>query len=323
MTIFLKPGLTLAACLIGIMGFAGNALAYPDKPVRIVVGYAPGGGVDAVARLMADKLQAKWGKPVIVENRAGASGTIAEADVVKAPADGHAVVLVSNAFVVVPTLMKLSYKPSDLAPISQITKSPDLLVINPKFLPVKTTQELIAYAKARPGDLNFGGSGPGSSNALSMLIFNNLTGLKMTQVDYGGTAQIVTALLSGEIQLAFGSPSGFGGQIAAGTLKVLAVSTPDRLPSMPDVPTVAESANLAGYEEGQWLGLLTKAGSPKDVVAKIHADMVEVMKQPEQQAQLTKRGYTFVGSTPGEFSGLIDKQLVRYADVLKQTGAIK
>lgn len=319
----LKHGLHFVACLVGVVGLAGTAAAYPDKPVRIVVGYAPGGGVDAVARLMSDKLQAKWGKPVIVENRAGASGTIAEADVAKSAPDGHSLVLVSNAFVVVPTLMKLSYKPSNFAPISQITQSPDLLVINPKVLPVNTTQELIAYAKARPGDLNFGGSGPGSSNALSMLIFNNLTGLKMTQVDYGGTAQIVTALLSGEIQLAFGSQSGFGGQIAAGTVKVLAVSTPERLPSMPDVPTVAESANLPGYEEGQWLGLLTTAGTPKNVVAQIHADMVEVMKQPDQQKQLTARGYTFVGSTPEEFSALIDKQLVRYADVLKQTGATK
>lgn len=319
----LKHGLHLMACLVGVVGLAGTAAAYPDKPVRIVVGYAPGGGVDAVARLMSDKLQAKWGKPVIVENRAGASGTIAEADVAKSAPDGHSLVLVSNAFVVVPTLMKLSYKPSSFAPISQITQSPDLLVINPKVLPVNTTQELIAYAKARPGDLNFGGSGPGSSNALSMLIFNNLTGLKMTQVDYGGTAQIVTALLSGEIQLAFGSQSGFGGQVAAGTVKVLAVSTPERLPSMPDVPTVAESANLPGYEEGQWLGLLTTAGTPKNVVDQIHADMAEVMKQPDQQKQLTARGYTFVGNTPEEFSALIDKQLVRYADVLKQTGATK
>jgi tripartite-type tricarboxylate transporter receptor subunit TctC len=319
----LKHGLHFVARLVGVVGLAGTAAAYPDKPVRIVVGYAPGGGVDAVARLMSDKLQAKWGKPVIVENRAGASGTIAEADVAKSAPDGHSLVLVSNAFVVVPTLMKLSYKPSNFAPISQITQSPDLLVINPKVLPVNTTQELIAYAKARPGDLNFGGSGPGSSNALSMLIFNNLTGLKMTQVDYGGTAQIVTALLSGEIQLAFGSQSGFGGQITAGTVKVLAVSTPERLPSMPEVPTVAESANLPGYEEGQWLGLLTTAGTPKNVVAQIHADMVEVMKQPDQQKQLTARGYTFVGNTPEEFSALIDKQLVRYADVLKQTGATK
>ncbi len=317
----LNRGLILAACLAASAGLAGTAAAFPDKPVRIVVGYAPGGGVDAVARLMADKLQAKWGKPVIVENRAGASGTIAEADVAKSPADGHSLVLVSNAFVVVPSLMKLTYQPSSFAPISQITQSPDLLVINPKALPVNTTQELIAYAKKRPGDLNFGGSGPGSSNALSMLIFNSQAGLKMTQIDYAGTAQIVTALLSGEIQLAFGSQSGFGGQIAAGTVKVLAVSTPQRLPSMPDVPTVAESANLPGYEEGQWLGLLTTAGTPKDVIAKIHADVVEVMKQPEQEKQLTARGYTFVGNTPDEFSAVIQKQLVRYADVLKQTNA--
>ncbi len=321
MSKILKQSLILVAGLASAIGATGVAHAYPDKPVRIVVGYAPGGGVDAVARLMADKLQAKWGKPVIVENRAGASGTIAEADVAKAPADGHSLVLVSNAFVVVPSLMKLTYKPNSFAPISQITQSPDLLVINPTALPVKTTQELIAYAKSKPGELNFGGSGPGSSNALSMLIFNNQAGLKMTQVDYAGTAQIVTALLSGEIQLAFGSQSGFGGQIAAGTLKVLAVSTPQRLPSMPDVPTVAESANLPGYEEGQWLGLLTTAGTPKDIVAKIQADMAEVMKQPEQQKQLTARGYTFVGNTPEEFSAVIDKQLVRYADVLKQTNA--
>jgi tripartite-type tricarboxylate transporter receptor subunit TctC len=321
MSKILKQSLILAACLASAAGMAGTAAAYPDKPVRIVVGYAPGGGVDAVARLMADKLQSKWGKPVIVENRAGASGTIAEADVAKSAPDGHSLVLVSNAFVVVPTLMELTYKPSAFAPVSQITQSPDLLVINPTALPVKTTQELIAYAKAKPGDLNFGGSGPGSSNALSMLIFNNQAGLKMTQVDYAGTAQIVTALLSGEIQLAFGSQSGFGGQLAAGTLKVLAVSTPQRLPAMPEIPTVAESANLPGYEEGQWLGLLTTAGTPKDIVAKIHADMVEVMKQPEAQQQLTARGYNFVGNTPDEFKSLIDKQLVRYADVLKQTNA--
>jgi tripartite-type tricarboxylate transporter receptor subunit TctC len=321
MSKILKQSLILAACLASVVGMADTAAAYPDKPVRIVVGYAPGGGVDAVARLMADKLQTKWGKPVIVENRAGASGTIAEADVAKSAPDGHSLVLVSNAFVVVPTLMQLTYKPSNFAPVSQITQSPDLLVINPTALPVKTTQELIAYAKAKPGDLNFGGSGPGSSNALSMLIFNNLAGLKMTQVDYAGTAQIVTALLSGEIQLAFGSQSGFGGQLAAGTLKVLAVSTPQRLPAMPEVPTVAESANLPGYEEGQWLGLLTTAGTPKDIIAKIHADMVEVMKQPEAQQQLTARGYNFVGNTPDEFKNLIDKQLVRYADVLKQTNA--
>jgi tripartite-type tricarboxylate transporter receptor subunit TctC len=316
-----KQSLGLAVCLAGIAAVAGTAHAYPDKPVRIVVGYAPGGGVDAVARLMADKLQAKWGKPVIVENRAGASGTIAEADVAKSPADGHSLILVSNAFAVVPTLMKLTYTPKNFAPISQITQSPDLLVINPGVFPVNTTQELIAYAKARPGDLNFGGSGPGSSNALSMLIFNQTTGLKMTQVDYAGTAQIVTALLSGEIQLAFGSQSGFGGQIAAGKVKVLAVSAPERVPSLPGVPTVAESANLPGYEEGQWLGLLTTAGTPKDIIAKIHVDVVEAMKQPEQQQQLTARGYNFIGSTPEEFSGVIDKQIVRYADVLKQTGA--
>ncbi len=305
------------ACLGSFLG-ASSAQAFPDKPVRIVVGYAPGGGVDAVARMLADKLSAKWGKAVIVENRAGASGTIAEADVARSAPDGHSLVLVSNAFVVVPNLLKLTYKPSNFAPITQVTQSPDLLVINPKFLPVASTQELIALAKSKPGFLNYGGSGPGSSNALSMQIFNSQLGLNMVQVDYGGTAQIVTALLSGEIQLAFGSQSGFGGQIAAGTVKVLAVSSASRLASMPDVPTVAESANLPGYEEGQWLGMLTTAGTPKEIVAKLHADIVEAAKLPESQQQLSARGYNFVGSTPEDFSALIDKQLVRYAEVLKK-----
>jgi tripartite-type tricarboxylate transporter receptor subunit TctC len=306
------------ACLGSFLG-ASSAQAFPDKPVRIVVGYAPGGGVDAVARMLSDKLSAKWGRAVIVENRAGASGTIAEADVARSAPDGHSLVLVSNAFVVVPSLLKLTYKPSNFTPISQLTQSPDLLVVNPAFLPVASTKELIDLAKSKPGYLNYGGSGPGSSNALSMQIFNSQLGLKMVQVDYAGTAQIVTALLSGEIQLAFGSQSGFGGQIAAGTVKVLAVSSSSRLPSMPDVPTVAESANLPGYEEGQWLGILTTASTPKEIVGKLHADIVEALKLPESQQQLSARGYNFVGNTPEEFGALIDKQLVRYADVIAKT----
>ncbi len=308
----------LAACLsLVALAMPANA-AYPDKLVHMLVGVAPGGLTDALARVVARKLQEKWGQPVIVENRPGANNTIAEDLVAKAAPDGYTMVLTHTGHVASPYLMPLSYDPvKSFAPVTELIYAPHVLVINPKRTPVNSLKELIDLARAKPGQLNFGSGGAGALPSLNMVLLNNLAGAQITEVIYQGMAPAAVALLGGEIDVIFSSLNTLVPHVQAGNLRALAVSTRERVSTLPGVPTVAEALNLPAFETQDWYGVLTTAGTPPDIVRKLQQDMAASLKDPELHEFLSKQDAVIVGSTPEEFSAFIGREMAKWQKVLK------
>lgn len=303
-----------------ILGLANlGSAAYPDRAVHLIVGTGPGGGSDFLARLLAQKLSDKWGKPVIVENREGASQTLADDMVAHASADGYTLGLVSNPHTISPGLMKINYDPiRDFAPITMLVTEPNILVVNPAHLQVDSVRALIDLAKSKPGQLNFGSTGPGGLSFIEMAILMNRAGIKMVNITYkGGSAAVLVALLGGEVQAMFASVAALEGQLKAGTLKALAVAGASRMKAMPDLPTVAEAANLPGYNESVFFGVVAPAKTPKGIVAKLHDDIVGVLGLPDVRQALAKHGDDVIGSTPEEFASFMAKDISAVADALK------
>lgn len=313
----------LALYCAAIIGGVDAHAAYPDRPVHLIVQFAPGGGNDRLARFLAQKLSEKWGQSVVVENREGANGIIAEDMTAHAPPDGYTVVLVGNSHTISPSQMKLNYDPiKDFAPITLLSENPDLLLVNPSFLKVNSTKEFIALAKSKPGKLNFGSPGTSSINYLQMAVFIDRADINLVNISYkAGGAAVITALLGGEVESYFGSISATGEYVKTGKFKALAVSGKRRDPSFPDVPTVAESADLPGFNETAWEGLLAPGGTPKEIVAKLHDDIVASMKMPDFQKFLVNGGWDAVGNTPEEFSSFIREDIVKWEKLLKKINA--
>ncbi len=308
------------ACIITMLVPIGAAhAAYPDRPVHLVLGFAAGGGTDTLARLFAAGLSQKWGQQVLVENRTGAEGTIAENYVARSSADGYTLILVPNSHTISAAKMTLSYDPvKDFTPVTLLVEAPDLVVINPNVLPVSTLAEFIAQAKANPGKITFGSPGESSPNYVEMAVLMSRTDIKLLHVPYAnGTSAIVTALLGGEIQAMFGSASAIGEQIKAGKVRAIASGGKNRSRSFPNVPTVAESGNLPGFDEAIWDGILVPAGTPKDIVAKLHGDFVEQLNTNEMKEKLIAQGFSPVGSTPDEFDAFLKKELQKLKDLVK------
>ncbi|NLS06084.1 tripartite tricarboxylate transporter substrate binding protein [Rhizobium sp. P32RR-XVIII] len=303
---------------IGAGAVSAEEPSYPTRPVKVVVGFAPGGGTDTVARFVAEALGKLWKQSVVVENRPGAGGQIAEGYAAKANGDGYTLLADSASLTINPALRKsLPYKMSDFVPISLMSSSPYVLVINPQ-VQAKSVKELIALAKQKPGELSYASAGVGSSLHLAGELFKSMAGVDIVHVPYQG-ADGITDLISGRVQMAFaGLPQALP-QIKAGKLVALGVSTPTRSPLLPDVPTIAE-AGVPGFEVISWYGLLAPAKTPKPIVDKISADVATVLKDKDIKDRFLALGLEPVGTSSDEFAGHIKSEVEKWDGVVKKAG---
>lgn len=310
----LAAGLALAA--------AAQAQSFPSKPIRIVVGFPAGGPLDQHARLLTDKLQAVLGQPVLVDYKAGAGGTVGAQDVMKAPPDGHTLMLANTGVMVInPGLYsRLPYSTlKDFTPIARTAMQPLALLVNPN-VPAKNLQEFMAYAKARPGQVNFGSAGNGGISHLVPEMFKTATGLFMVHIPYRGSAPAFTDLMGGQVQFMAESIPQAASYHKQGKVRALAVTSRERNPALPDVPTVIESG-IKGFEVVGFYGFLAPAGTPKDVVAKLSDAFGQVMQSPEVRNRMVSQGAdpAFLGAT--DFAKFLAAEMPRWADAVKKSGA--
>jgi len=308
----------LCACLLAL---SAAAESYPKGPVRMLVPFPPGGGVDAAGRLLAQALTDSVGKPFVIENRGGANGNIGTEVAARATADGYTLLFTGAGFVTNRSLYKKApYDPlKDFEPISLMALGPNILVVHPS-LPVHSVQELIAAAKARPGEIGFAGSGSGSTPHLAGELFNHMAGVQLVHVPYRGSGPAMIGLLAGDAPVMFLPAINAGPHIAAGKLRALAVTSRERLAAFPDVPTVAESG-LPGYESSQWYGLLAPAGTPREIGDFLTGQVMRIMRAPEMKARMTHDGLVAIGSTREEFAAHIRSELEKWARVIRASGA--
>ena len=294
---------------------------YPAKPIKLVVPYPPGGPTDIVARLVAQKLSEQMGQPVIIDNRPGAGGNPGAEMVARSTPDGYTLVVATTAHAINPSLFKnLGYSLSkDFAPISQLTSGPLVIVANPG-LPANNVAELIALAKAKPGELNFASSGNGQSTHLSAELFASMAGVKMNHIPYKGSAPALTDTMGGQTQLMFDTMLSAMPHVKAGKLKALAVTSSTRSPVAPDVPTVAESG-LPGYEAIAWNGLLAPAGTPPEVVARLNAELKKVLASPDVKDKFEAQGFAASWNTPADFGRFMTAEVEKWGKVVKISGA--
>lgn len=294
-----------------------NAQNYPVKPVRVISGFAPGGGSDIMARLVADKLHETWGRPFIVDNRPGAGGTIAMTMAANATPDGYTLLVISGSALV--NAVYVSKVPFDMlkayAPITQLTSGPYLFVVNPS-VKAQSVKELIALAKTRPGQLNYGSSGTGSSAHLGGELFKHLTGTDMVHVPFKGSGAMMIDLIGGHIQV--GIPSAISGMphVRSGKLRALAVTSQKRSPLMPDLPTVAE-AGVPGFSIDSWYGIVAPTGTPTAIVGKLNSEVARSMKTPAVVTLLAKEGALPAAGAPAELHALMKDEIDKWGKVIK------
>ena len=311
----------LTALFLTLSG-AATAQSYPEKPVKLVVPFPPGGPTDGMARIIGQKLAEKWGQPVIVENRGGAGGAIAAETAAKSPPDGYTLFFgTTGTQTINPSLYaKLPYDPvKDFAPISMVATATNVLVVHPG-LPVKSVKELIEYAKANPGKLTFGSAGSGSSNHLAGELLKSMAGIDMAHIPYKGSAPALTDLMGGQISMMFDVLSTAMPHIATGKTRALGVTSPKRSSIAPDIPTVAESG-LPGYEVVIWFGVLAPARTPAPIVDKVSQDLAALMKMPDLKERLSQLGSEPVGTTPAQFADLMKNDTAKWSKVVKASGA--
>jgi tripartite-type tricarboxylate transporter receptor subunit TctC len=312
----------LAAAVAGMTAVAPAATAaeFPSKPLRLVTGSAPGGGSDTVARTLSEKLNERFGQPVLVDNRAGAGGTIGADIVAKSPADGYTwLVATSSSMVVNPAMQKLPYDVlRDLVPVTQISTVPFILAVNPA-IPAKTVNEFVQFAKTRPGKLSYATSGVGSMSHLAMELFKYMAGVDLVHVPYRGSAPAAFDLIGGQVQAAFNNLIPTLPHVKTGRLRALGVSGAVRVPVLPDVPTVAESG-LPGYDAMQWYGVLLPAGVPKSMVTFLHKEITNVLKMPAVRSRLMDEGGDVIGGTPEQYSKVIHTELAKWTKLVKAAG---
>ena len=307
--------LFLAACAQTL------AQGYPAGPVRVIVPFPPGGGVDGAGRLISQKLTEALGRQFVVDNRPGANGMIGSELAARSPKDGYTLMVNGANFVTTPSLYaKATYDPvKDFTPVSLVALAPNVLVVHPS-LPAKSVKELIALARARPGQVNFAGSGSGSTPHLAAELFNTLANVKMVHVPYRGTGPAIVGLMSGEASVMFMPTTNAVPMVKAGRLRALAVTTQNRVAAMPGLPTVTESG-LKDYESSQWYGVLAPAGTPDDVINLLNGQIVKIMHGADMKQRLNEEGVLAVGSTRAEFASHIKVEIAKWAKVIKQSGA--
>jgi tripartite-type tricarboxylate transporter receptor subunit TctC len=315
------------AALAAMFAFAATAFAqspvarYPDRPVRILVGYSPGGLPDTVARVVAQRLGEKWGQQVIVENRPGANSVLAADIVIKSPPDGYTLMVTDSSTVAINPFIyqKLSYDPvRDLTPISLTARAPLFLAAHPS-VPANTVQEFVQLAKAKPGALSYGSSGIGSTHHLSMEAFKAGTGIDVVHIPYKGTGQSVPALIGGQVAVLFSAYPSLAGYVKQGQLKLLAVNSEKRSGLAPEVPTIAETL-VPGFDFAPTIGVLGPANMPPELVAKISADVAEVVRNPATVEHLAKIGIEAAGGSAADYAALLRADTERYGKAVKAAG---
>ena len=310
----------LAAALLALFCSLSFAQGFPERPIRLVVPLPPGGSPDTIARTLAQGVQGVWTQPIVVENRTGGSQNIGSDIVAKSAPDGYTWLLApDNVFVTNPYLAKGPFDPlNDLAPVTLLARIQFLLVVHPS-VPAQSVSELVAYAKAHPGELNFGSSGTGSPQHLGGLLFQQLAGVKMSHVPYKGAAPAVADLLAGRIQVWIGAANSLLPHIRAGKLRVLATAASQRFASLPDTPTIAE-AGVAGYSLYPWLGLFVPAKTPSDVVAAINRETRRILALDETRARLVPQGMDLTTGAPEDLGKLIHDEHAYWGKVIKDAG---
>jgi tripartite-type tricarboxylate transporter receptor subunit TctC len=316
-SITLRAAFATAAMLAAPVGVL--AQQYPTKPVRIVVPFSPGGGSDFIARFMALRLTGALGTQVIVENKPGAGGVLGIEAGVKSPPDGYTLTLIASSYTVNPSIYKLNFDPvADITPIIQMSQGPLLVVVNPA-LPVKTTKDLIALAKSKPGEINFASSGQGSVIHLATELFDSMAGIKMNHIPYKGTGPALTDTIAGQTNIFFSSTANAMPHVKSGRLKAIAVTTVKRIPALPEVPTVAESG-VPGYEVTLWHGLIGPKGLPRAITDRINSEVTKVLELKETAEQLQNDGVAPAGGTPEQFSARIRNEIGVWRKVVTDAG---
>ena len=304
--------------------FAADGLAqqYPTKPIRMIVPFSPGGGVDLIGRTLAQKMQEAWGQSVIVDNRGGAGGNSGTDMVAKSPPDGYTLLMgyVGNLAINPWLFRKLPYDPvKDFSPVSLTTTAPNLLVAHPSVA-AATVKELVALGKAKPGALSYASAGVGTVGHMVAELFKSATGTNIVHIPYKGNGPAVNDLLGGQVQIIFGAPGAYLAFVEAKRLKAIAVTGQKRLSELPDTPTFAESG-FPKVEASGWYGVLAPAGTPRVVVDALNRQIVRIMNLPDVKERLMAHGYMPTASTPEEFAELIKSDLVKWRDVVKASGA--
>ena len=314
------------ACCAGLIALAlssetsAQGGAYPVKPVRLIVPYAPGGGTDIVARAFAPKLSEMWNQQVVVDNRGGGSTIIGTELAAKAPADGYTLLMGTTTLAINSSLRrKLPYDTlKDLEPVTQTASQAYILAVHPS-VPARDVKGFIALAKAKPGTLNYGSPGTGSGSHLAGELFSMLSGVRLTHIPYKGSGPALTDLLGGQIQLIFGTILSTFPHVKSGKLRALGVSSPKRVAVLPDIPSIREGG-VAAYGATSWNGVLTPAGVPKPLLARLNADIVKALQSPEVRARLAGDGGEVVGNSAQEFRAHIQNEIVQWAKVVKAAG---
>ncbi len=316
----------VALLAVSVPAFAADdadtraAANYPDKPIRIIAPSSAGGGIDTISRIIGAEITKSWGVSVVVDNRPGAGGIIGSNVVAQAKPDGYTIMVIASGYTINPSLYKtLPYDTiNDFERVSYLACAPNMLVVNPS-VPVKTVQELVAYAKANPDALTYGSSGVGTTSYLSGLLFTQAAGIKMVQVPYKGAGQSNMAALGGEVDSIFSAPHEMIPHAREGRMTALGVTSAKRLPLMPDVPTIAESG-FPGFDVQTCYGVLAPAGTPKPIIDKLSAKFVEVINSAAVKSQLEELSFSIIGSTPEEYTAIAKADIERWIKVLKEAG---
>ena len=313
----------LAVCAVALHAMNGAALAqsYPSKPVRFVVPYTPGGGTDLMARALAQRLTENIGQSFIVENRAGAGGNLGMEFVARAAPDGYTIALALTAqYVVNPALYpKLPYDPvKDYAPIMLVARNPYVLIVHPT-VPAKSLKELLALAKARAGQLTFSSSGNGSGAHLSGEMLKTMGRVNMLHIPYKGAGALLPDLIAGQVHLSFVTWSSVGPHVKSGRLRALGVTTVKRSPALPDLPAIAET--LPGYDLPVWYGIVAPAGTPREIITRLNAELLKVINLPDFKQRIEVDAVEPIGSTPEQLGDYIRAELVKWAKIVRDSGA--
>lgn len=312
----------LHCALAAIVAGAVYAQGYPTKTIRFIVPGPPSGATDILARLIGQKLAEQWGKQVVVENRPGAGGTVGTESAAKSPPDGYTIAMghTGTHAVAISLYRKLAYHPvKDFAPITLVGIGPNVLVVHPS-LPTRSVRELIAFAKARPGQLNYASGGVGLGQHLSGELFKHMAGIDIVHVPYRGSALALVDLVAGRVSLMFPNIPASLGHIRAGKLRALAVTSAKRSDLMPQLPTVSESG-LKGYEATAWFGVFAPIGTPPDIIETLNAQIVKIIHAPDVKSLITEQGLDVVGNTPEQFTMYIRAEIDKWAKVIRESGA--
>ena len=309
----------VSAVLIALSVAEAAAQAYPSRPIRLVVPFAAGGGVDAVGRTVAQKLSEGLGQPIVIDNRGGAGGNVGTEAVARSAPDGHTLLITTHGHTIQPHLQKLSWDPlASFAPISMVGTFYFIFIVNPA-VPATTPRELIAYAKANPGKLAYGSSGLGGPMHLGMEMLKNLAGIDIMHVPYKGNGPMTAALLANEVQVTMDSMAVSLPHVRAGKLRGLATSGPRRAVQAPDLPTMTE-AGVQGFEYVGWHGILAAAATPREIVARLNAELVKALGAAEVRERLLALGYDAAPTAPGEFAAVIAADIAKYGKVVREGG---